>query len=83
MEHNNIPIIMEFINNNITEDRRRKYYNALIVKILEMLQIYGISYSQYTLLVLVSENKVLSHPSSVDSIPMSANQKSEKTKRTV
>jgi len=44
MEPNHIPMIMEFIDNNIIEDRKRKYSNALIVKILVILQIYGISY---------------------------------------
>ncbi|MGC9123811.1 MAG: transposase [Thermoplasmata archaeon] len=46
---------MEFINNNITEDRRRKYSNALIVKILVILQIYGISYRS-------AENFFRNHP---------------------
>lgn len=34
----------------------------------------GLMVSQYTAAALVSENKVLSHPASVDSIPTSANQ---------
>ncbi len=34
----------------------------------------GFMVSQYTAAALVSENKVLSHPASVDSIPVSANQ---------
>jgi histidine ammonia-lyase len=34
----------------------------------------GLMISQYTAASLVSENKVLAHPSSVDSIPTSANQ---------
>lgn len=34
----------------------------------------GLMISQYTAAALVSENKVLAHPSSVDSIPTSANQ---------
>jgi histidine ammonia-lyase len=34
----------------------------------------GLMISQYTAAALVSENKVLSHPASVDSIPTSANQ---------
>ncbi|MDQ7843503.1 MAG: histidine ammonia-lyase [Armatimonadota bacterium] len=34
----------------------------------------GLMLAQYTAAALVSENKVLSHPSSVDSIPTSANQ---------
>ncbi|MGC8672627.1 MAG: transposase [Thermoplasmata archaeon] len=46
---------MEFIDNNITEDRRRKYSNALIVKILVILQIYGISYRS-------AENFFRNHP---------------------
>ncbi|MGC9073811.1 MAG: transposase [Caldisericum sp.] len=48
-------MIMEFIDNNITEDRRRKYSNALIVKILVILQIYGISYRS-------AENFFRNHP---------------------
>jgi hypothetical protein len=43
MEQKHIQMIMGFIN-NIIEDRRRKYSNALIVKILVILQIYGISH---------------------------------------
>ena len=34
----------------------------------------GLMITQYTAAALVSENKVLSHPASVDSIPVSANQ---------
>ena len=34
----------------------------------------GLMIAQYTAASLVSENKVLSHPASVDSIPTSANQ---------
>ena len=34
----------------------------------------GLMITQYTAAALVSENKVLSHPASVDSIPLSANQ---------
>jgi histidine ammonia-lyase len=34
----------------------------------------GLMISQYTAAALVSENKVLAHPASVDSIPTSANQ---------
>jgi hypothetical protein len=44
MEPNHIPLIIEFIDNNVIEDRKRKYSNALIVKILLILLIYGISY---------------------------------------
>ena len=44
MEPNHIPLIIQFIDNNVFEDRKRKYSNALIVKILLILQIYGISY---------------------------------------
>jgi hypothetical protein len=36
-------MIMEFID-NVIEDRRKKYSNALFVKILVIFQIYGISY---------------------------------------
>ena len=34
----------------------------------------GLMIAQYTAASLVSENKVLAHPASVDSIPTSANQ---------
>jgi len=44
MEPNHIPLIIQFIDNNVFEDRKRKYSNALIVKILLIFQIYGISY---------------------------------------
>jgi hypothetical protein len=44
MEPNHIPLIMEFIDNDVLEDRKRKVSNSLIVKILLILQIYGISY---------------------------------------
>ena len=50
-----IPMIIEFIDNNIIEDRKRKYSNALIVKILVILQIYGISYRS-------AENFFRNHP---------------------
>jgi len=35
---------MGFIDNSVFEDRKRKYSNALMVKILVILQTYGISY---------------------------------------
>jgi transposase, IS4 family len=44
MEPNHIPLIIEFIDNNVFEDRKRKVSNSLIVKILLILHIYGISY---------------------------------------
>ncbi|MFP3317845.1 MAG: hypothetical protein RXP98_01475 [Thermoplasmata archaeon] len=43
METKHIPLIMEFMDNNVFKDRK-KYSNALIVKILLILLIYGISY---------------------------------------
>jgi len=44
MDAKHIPLIIKFIDNNVFEDRKRKYSNALIVKILWILHIYGISY---------------------------------------
>ena len=44
MERNHIPAIIEIVDNIVFEDRKRKYSNSLIVKILVILQIYGISY---------------------------------------
>ena len=44
MEANHIPLIMERLNNIISEDRLGRLYNAIIVKIIVILQIYGISY---------------------------------------
>lgn len=44
METNNIPLIMDKLDNIISEDRSRKFSNAIIVKIIVILQIYGISY---------------------------------------
>ena len=39
-----IPVIMDLVDKIISEDRKRKYSNALILKILLITQIYGISY---------------------------------------
>ena len=39
-----IPVIMDLVDKIISEDRKRKYSNALIIKILLITQIYGISY---------------------------------------
>jgi len=39
-----IPVIMDLVDKIIYEDRKRKYSNALILKILLITQIYGISY---------------------------------------
>ena len=44
MDAKHITLILEFINNNVFEDRKRKVSNSLIVKILLILKIYGISY---------------------------------------
>ena len=44
MELYHTPAIIDVIDNMIFEDRKRKHSNALIVKILVILQIYGISY---------------------------------------
>jgi hypothetical protein len=39
-----IPVIMDLVDKIISEDRKRKYSNALVVKILLIIQMYGISY---------------------------------------
>jgi len=39
-----IPVIMELIDKIISEDRKTKYSNAMIIKGLVVLQMYGISY---------------------------------------
>ena len=44
MAANQIPLIIERLDKIVTEDRARKYSNALIVKIIVILRIYGISY---------------------------------------
>ena len=44
MAANQIPLIMERLDKIVTEDRARKYSNALIVKIIVILRIYRISY---------------------------------------
>ena len=44
MVWNQIPLIRERLDKIVTEDRSRKYSNALIVKIIVILRIYGISY---------------------------------------
>jgi len=55
METNHVPLIIEFIDNNIFEYRKMKVSNSLIVNILLILQIYGISYRS-------SENFFINHP---------------------
>ena len=44
MEAPHIPLIKERLDKIVTGDRARKYPNALIVKIIVILKIYGISY---------------------------------------
>ena len=39
-----IPVSMDLVDKIISKDRKRKYSNALVVKILLIIQIYGISY---------------------------------------
>ena len=39
-----IPVIMDLVDKIISEDGKRKYSNALVVKILLIIQMYGISY---------------------------------------
>jgi len=55
METNHVPLIIEFIDNNIFECGKMKVSNSLIVNILLILQIYGISYRS-------SENFFINHP---------------------
>lgn len=59
--------IERMVNNNLSE-----HLPAFLVKEDGMNS--GFMITQYTAAALVSENKVLSHPASVDSIPTSANQ---------
>ena len=44
MEANHIPLIMDRLDKIVSEDRLRKFSNGIVVKIIVMLQIYGISY---------------------------------------
>ena len=44
MEANHIPLIMDRLDKIVSEDRRRKFPSRIIVKIIVILQIYGISY---------------------------------------
>jgi hypothetical protein len=44
MAANQIPLIMERLDKIVTEDRSRKYSNALIIKIIVILKFYNISY---------------------------------------
>ena len=44
MEAPHIPLIMERLDKIVTEDRSRKYSNALMVKIIVILKLYNISY---------------------------------------
>jgi len=41
MDAKHISLIIEFIDNNVFEDRKRKVSNSLIVKILLIFQILG------------------------------------------
>ncbi len=64
---------------NISERRTERLVNPALSSLPAFLTRHGGLHSgfmiaQYTAASLVSENKVLSHPSSVDSIPSSANQ---------
>lgn len=61
MEAHHIPVIMDLIDNTVTEERRRKYSNALIFKILVILQMYGISFRS-------SSSFFLNHPDLKDFI---------------
>ncbi len=44
MDANHIPLIMDRLDKIVSEDRLRKFSNRIIVKIIVVLQIYGISY---------------------------------------
>ena len=44
MDTNHIPLIMERLDKIVSEDRAKKFSNRVIVKILVILEIYGISY---------------------------------------
>jgi hypothetical protein len=44
MEANHIPLIMERLDKIVSEDRMRKFPSRIIVKIIVILQVYGISY---------------------------------------
>jgi histidine ammonia-lyase len=64
---------------NVSERRTERMVNGALSKLPRFLTKKGglnsgLMIAQYTAASLVSENKVLSHPASVDSIPTSANQ---------
>ncbi|HAP36223.1 MAG TPA: histidine ammonia-lyase [Bacteroidetes bacterium] len=64
---------------NISERRTERMVNGALSRLPRFLTTNGglnsgLMIAQYTAASLVSENKVLSHPASVDSIPTSANQ---------
>jgi len=64
---------------NVSERRTERMVNGALSKLPRFLikkggLNSGLMIAQYTAASLVSENKVLSHPASVDSIPTSANQ---------
>ena len=61
MDPNHIPAIIYIVDNIVFEDRKRRYSNALIVKILVVLQIYGISYGS-------SENFLRNHRDIMDAL---------------
>jgi hypothetical protein len=61
MDPNHIPAIIDIVNNIIFEHRKRRYSNAFIVKILVILQIYGISYRS-------SENFLRNHRDIMDAL---------------
>lgn len=64
---------------NVSERRIERLVNSQLSGLPKFLTVQGglnsgLMIAQYTAASLVSENKVLSHPASVDSIPTSANQ---------
>jgi histidine ammonia-lyase len=64
---------------NVAERRIERMVNGSLSQLPRFLTRYGglnsgLMIAQYTAASLVSENKVLAHPASVDSIPTSANQ---------
>lgn len=80
-----IALVMDYLKlaiaeiGNISERRTNRLLDAHLSELPPFLTAYpgedsGLMISQYTAASLVSENKVLVHPASADSIPTSANQ---------
>ena len=80
-----VALVMDFLKialaeiGNISERRTSRLVDSKLSDLPAFLTTYpgvnsGLMILQYTAAALVSENKVLAHPASVDSIPTSANQ---------